>query len=190
MELAAESMTQLKTTLGEVFSKPLYWVVGLLSAALLWSFLVLSFSYPSLSFVLFDGAFSINEKFNIFITSFGVFNTNFTLGSQVSNTLLALLVGVNISFLVYYLKDKFKVQKEAGMSTFSVMLGALGIGCSACGSVVLSSLFGVTAASNFLGYFPLGGSEFTYSAIILVLLSNFYISRKIQQPQTCALENS
>ncbi|MFB6226175.1 MAG: hypothetical protein ABEJ02_02385 [Candidatus Paceibacteria bacterium] len=188
MRLAAKSITQLKTTLREVFTKPLYWVVGLLSAGILWSLLILSFSYPSLSFVLLDGSFSLSEKLNIFISSYGVFSTSFTLSSQILNTLLALLVGVNISLLVYYLKDRFELQREAGMSSLSVVMGALGIGCSACGSVVLSSLFGVTAASNFLGYLPFGGSEFTISAILLIVFSNLYIARRIQQPQTCKIE--
>lgn len=118
----------------------------------------------------------VSGGFKIDLASFAVFFT-FT---------IAILFGVNIAMAVYYFKNKGAISRRMGTAGFfGTFSGFLGVGCSACGSVALSSLLSVIGAGSALSYLPLGGREFAILSIFLLLLSIYQISRNISAPQTC-----
>ena len=98
---------------------------------------------------------------------------------------LALLSGINISLLIFYLKNKARALKIAGISGLGLAIGLLGIGCGACGSLILSSIFGLSFAVGFIGLLPLKGLEFGLLGIIILIISIYLITKKISSSGVC-----
>ena len=98
---------------------------------------------------------------------------------------LSFMFGVNISMFVFYLRRRISSESSAGISMGGIVLGLLGVGCASCGSVILSTIFGLTAASGFLGILPLRGQEFGLIGFILILYSIIILSQKISNPLIC-----
>jgi len=98
-----------------------------------------------------------------------------------------MLSGVNITMLVYYLKWRIHAQRGMGVGIAGTMVGLLGIGCAACGSVILTSIFGLGAAAGFLGVLPFGGLELGVVGIAALLFSIRLLGRRIQNPEQCAI---
>lgn len=99
---------------------------------------------------------------------------------------VAILFGINIAMVAYYFKNKGAILRREGIvGFFGAFTGFLGVGCSACGSVALSSLLSMAGIGSALSYLPLGGREFAILSIFLLLLSIYQISRKISTSKIC-----
>lgn len=57
-------------------------------------------------------------------------------------------------------------------------VGLLGIGCDACGLVILSSIFGLSATAGFIGILSLAGLEFGLLGIIILTISIYLVAKK------------
>lgn len=94
----------------------------------------------------------------------------------------ALLTGVNLSLLVNRLKEL----KRRGNIRFVVggssLLGIVGSGCAACGLPILA----LVGLSGSLAYLPFRGSELSYLAVMLLLLS-FIILIRTNNDQSCKI---
>jgi len=113
------------------------------------------------------------------------FMANTTPISAVMTGLVMLLAGINGSMLVYYLKRRVARDRAAGLGALGMVLGILGIGCAACGSIILSSLVGIGAAARVVGVLPFGGNELSVVGILLLGYSISQIANKITNPATC-----
>ncbi|OGZ61172.1 MAG: hypothetical protein A2919_01050 [Candidatus Spechtbacteria bacterium RIFCSPLOWO2_01_FULL_43_12] len=80
-----------------------------------------------------------------------------------------------------------KKKNVLGMLGGSV-LGILGIGCGACGSLILTPLAISIGATGFLAVLPFGGSEFGFLGIALFMFSMYSLSKKINDPLICPVE--
>lgn len=179
-------MNKVFMSLGQMYRKPRYVVLSVLLFIVVG---VVSVLLPSLSLIKqFVGSsnVSIGEKIAFVWNSLGLFVTNMNLGSELVMIGIAILFAIQLSFTVYYFRIK-KVfsNKNNGVGIAGILSGILGIGCASCGSVLLSSIIGVSATTGFLGILPFGGYEFGIVAIILLLISIVVIGRKLQQPDTC-----
>jgi len=67
------------------------------------------------------------------------------------------------------------------------MSGILGVGCGACGSVILSSIIGLSASWTLIGVLPLHGAEFSMLAVVMLAYSILSLSRKLspERIMTC-----
>ena len=74
------------------------------------------------------------------------------------------------------------------MGLGGIIAGFIGVGCAACGSVILSSIFGIGATAGFIGFLPLKGQEFSLLAVGILGFSNFMISKKILDPAICKID--
>ncbi|MDA1080042.1 MAG: hypothetical protein O2840_05130, partial [bacterium] len=97
----------------------------------------------------------------------------------------AALVGVQVSLFIYLLRQRMAVQKSVGMSFAGILSSMLGIGCASCGSVILTSLFGLGTTVTVLTFLPLGGQEFGLLGIGLISFVIIWLVRKIEQPIVC-----
>lgn len=177
--------------LREVFQKPRYVALALVSAVAIGVGIIwLSSGHQLIRFTLTSDIFNWNAKLKIIWTSLGLYATNFTLASQIMIVLVALMSGMNIAMLAFYFKRRMVVGSAAGASGFGLLVGTLGVGCSACDSVILSSLIGITAASTLVSVLPLRGAEFGIASIALIGLSTYWIAKKIQSPEMCAIKTS
>ncbi|MCH8049615.1 hypothetical protein IH979_02795 [Patescibacteria group bacterium] len=188
MKVTRKDIAQASFALKTIFTRPTYLLLASVIAVLI---LILAIWLPNLSFVTqtaLSSSYSVGEKVTILWASLGAIQTNFTFLSRTFTILVAVLTGVNITMFVYYLKRRFRMEKSAGTSIAGMLVGLLGVGCAACGSVILSSIFGLGATASFIGLFPLRGSEFGILGVVLLLWANYSLAKKIQQPLVCAVK--
>lgn len=109
--------------------------------------------------------------------------TNFSLFSAGYTIIIAVLFGINMTMMIYFLKRirSGLARRDIAAGSSGIISGALGIGCAACGSFILSAL-GTTGA---LAILPLRGGEFGIVSVVLLTTSLFIISKKIAAPVTC-----
>ena len=162
-----------------------YVLLALIVATIL---LLIAIWLPNLSFIWYlftDSTFSWATRFAVLGTSLATLQLNSTPISRTILFILVVLAGINVSLLVYYLKRRVALGREMGMSLLGTMLGLVGVGCLSCGSVVLSSIFGLGATAGFLGLLPLRGLEFGIISIVLLAVSITLVSNKIIDPVAC-----
>ncbi|MCR4280474.1 MAG: hypothetical protein NUV82_03560 [Candidatus Komeilibacteria bacterium] len=101
---------------------------------------------------------------------------------------LVLLLAANSALMIYYLRRRIRDLRAAGTGVASVLSAVVGIGCGACGSVILTSVFSFSLSAAIMGWLPLNGSEFQILAIVIVLWSLYLNSIKIVDPATCKVK--
>lgn len=129
------------------------------------------------------------QKVNLPISLLGSITTNFTLLSASYTIAIAVLFGINLSMIVYYLKRRITNIKQSGITTgfLGITSGIIGIGCAACGSVLLMSILALFGASWVISLLPLRGGEFGIFGVILLALSLYTIAKQIQNPAVCKI---
>ena len=185
-DLQMNSSQMVAKALAITFRRWRFILLALFVATLL---LFIAIWLPNLSFLWYlftDSMFSWATRFGILGGSFAMLKLNSTTLSRTVLFTLVVLAGINVSLFAYYLKQRITVGREMGMSLFGTILGFVGAGCASCGSVVLSSIFGIGATAGFLGFLPLRGLEFGLVSIILLVISIVLVSKKIINPLTCA----
>lgn len=128
------------------------------------------------------------EKTNLLTAFLGSLQTNFTPLSRTLTIISATLTGVQMSLLIYYLRQSARIQAEMGVSLAGVATSLLGVGCASCGSVVLTSLIGFGSATTVMGILPFRGQEFGFVGIAILLIAINYTIKKINQPFTCVVK--
>ncbi len=171
-------------TIGEVLRRPAYF---LLAAGVSGAVLLFAIWLPNLGLIgnAISGNMSVPDKLMYLWGSLGGLQTNFTVLSRWLTIATAVLVGINVSVVTYYLRQRVAVQRSAGIGAGGLFVGVLGIGCAACGSVLLSSIIGVGATASVVGVLPLGGEEFSILAVVVLALSLFITARKAANPFVC-----
>ncbi len=165
------------------------WRYALLALIVAAGLLLVTIWLPNLSFMWYlftDSSFSWATRFGILGGSLTTLKLNSTPLSRTILFTLVVLAGMNVSMLAYYLKRRITMGRELGMSLFGTILGLIGVGCASCGSVVLSSIFGLSATAGFLTLLPLRGLEFGLISIMLLAISIALVSKKIINPLICA----
>lgn len=132
---------------------------------------------------------SFSQKLGIPISLLGSIATNFTTLSASYTIAIALLFGVNVAMIVYFLKRKISEVKQSGVTTgfLGITSGVVGMGCATCGSLLLTSILSLFGATSVLAFLPLAGGEFGILGAILLAISTYTIARKIQNPAVCKI---
>lgn len=121
---------------------------------------------------------------------YGSIVTNFTLVTASYSIVLVLLISIDIALFVFYIRRAQKVTKglkqERAKSLAGIVSGVLGIGCAACGSVILTGIAASLGATGLLLALPLHGGEFALVGIVLLSWSIWYLVKKINDPLVCA----
>ncbi|HLC64452.1 MAG TPA: hypothetical protein VJK25_03890 [Patescibacteria group bacterium] len=175
-------------SLKEVFSKGRNVALFLILFLLI---LLLTAWLPNLDilrFVFASAVFSLTEKFSFLLSLLASLRSSYTVWSQIYIISLTMLVSLNLTMLVYYFSKKAALGAYSGLGLLGVLSGILGIGCLSCGSVILASIFGLTATVGLLGVLPLGGNEFGLIGFALMILSIYLLSQKIQSPIDCDIK--
>jgi len=128
------------------------------------------------------------QKTNLLTSLLGSLQTNFTPLSRAVTFVSAGLAGVQVSLLIYYLKQTARAAQSMGMSAVGVTASMLGVGCASCGSVVLTSLIGFGSATVIVGSLPFRGQEFGFIGIVILMFAISFTLKKINQPYVCAIE--
>ena len=119
---------------------------------------------------------------NYFLTSFSLFFTTYVKSYVYPalglNILVALLLGINVSLLVYRLKQFATDKKNSMMSGMGIFAAALANGCPGCFAGLfpfILSIFGVSATLSIL---PFNGLELQALSAVLLGASIFFLSGK------------
>ena len=183
-------LSVIKKSCSEVFKNTSYIILAIAITLLTLIFVILLPNMRLLVDILFSLDISIGVKFKVVLSLLGGISTNFSTLSASYTVGIAILFGLNISMIVYFLKRK--KEKLAGKSLASgiggIGSGVLGVGCAAFGSFLLSTILASLGATGAIAILPLKGGEFGILSVVLLLISLIVISKQIIRPQTCSVE--
>lgn len=132
-----------------------------------------------------DTAVSLGDKIMLPLSLLLSITTNFTPLSALYTIVIAILTGINVALIVelIHVRQMFAGGAAAGAS--GIVAGALGIGCAACGSLVLMSFIGTVGGIGALAVLPLRGGEFGVLGVALLGYSTYLLVRQITKPLVC-----
>ena len=171
----------------KVFSAPSYAITAVALSVAAFLFAVWLPNIGLVTDVFTHSSAPIGEKLRLAVTLLGGIRTNFSFLSATYTILIALLFGMNIAMIAYYLKQRVPVLRRENFfaGIFGIASGVLGVGCAACGSFILTTTLSFIGASGALALLPLKGGEFGILSVILLGASIYLISRKINDPLIC-----
>lgn len=183
----SHTLKNLQKAFSEVFANTYY--IALASTLALLAF-VLAVWLPNLGLIteiFTTSSAPLAAKLKITVSLLGGIGTNFSTLSASYTIAIAILFGINIAMVVYFLKKRREQIKREGLiaEIGGVTSGALGIGCAACGSFLLSTILASFGAAGALAILPLKGGEFGILSIILLVVSIGLISKQITKPLIC-----
>ncbi len=132
------------------------------------------------------------DKATILASLVGSIATNFTVFSSVYTTAIAVLFGMNAAMLTYYVRQRQRANMRTGRTGAAAGLGGLasgfvGIGCAACGTLVLGPVLSFVGAAGLVALLPFKGQEFGALGIGMLSLSIFLVAKKIVEPLVCPI---
>ena len=102
----------------------------------------------------------------------------------VSNFIISILFGLNVSILVQKVRMKAKIAKESSLSGSGVLAGAFASGCPVCGSLLLP-LIGISSG---LAAFPFRGLELKALAVSLMIASTYFVLKNNNKCDSCEIQ--
>lgn len=175
-----------------VFGELRYALGGVVVVFIAVSASLLLSSFSLMTQILSTSALSWSDKLVFIGSLYGTLFSSNTVFSGIILIITSLLFGVNIGLLVYYIRRRqegaSKSKKVHLVGIGGMISAVLGIGCAACGSVILTTLFGVFGAGSMVLFLPFDGAEFGVLGIILLLISILYLIKHINDPLVCPVE--
>ncbi|SDM46306.1 hypothetical protein SAMN04487949_1748 [Halogranum gelatinilyticum] len=159
-----------------VLTIPTYAVVALLTGIVALSVFVLTQNLALVGDVVLNGTIPLANRLRVLFGQYPFLGGAFTPTTAVAIVAIAALVGVDIAMVVYHFREHGVSPRESSGSAVGVLLGTLGAGCAACGSVLLAGLFSLVGASGLLLLLPFDGLEFTFLALFPLVLSMYWIA--------------
>lgn len=175
----------------KIFGNIKYLVLAVIVAFITFVFAVWLPNLKLIFGIVFSSAVTLPQKVKFLVSTLGAIKTNFTVFWASYTVIIAILFGVNVSMFIYYLKNKQEVwrNKNAAAGLGGAASGILGIGCSTCGTFVLSYLLAFIGAGWIISFLPLGGQEFGLLGIGLLGFSIYLITKKIKELAACVIKN-
>lgn len=133
---------------------------------------------------------SVVGKMSFILDIYGSIFTNFTTLSAFTTITTSVLFGINISLLLYYIRRRQSAAtgRSAEWSSLGgIISGVFGVGCAACGSVVLSTLLTTFGAGGLIALLPFHGAEFGILGLLLLSASIWYLTKRINDPLICPI---
>jgi hypothetical protein len=133
---------------------------------------------------------STAAKAEILISLYPFVGSAYTIVQGGLLAVVALALGVNVAMLAYHFREHGLSLQQSGGSVAAAVLGALGAGCAACGSAILLGLLSLLGISTSLLWLPLDGLEFALLALVVVLLSTYWLADGMRggEIQGCPVE--
>ena len=99
----------------------------------------------------------------------------------ISNIIISILFGFNVSMLIQKLTMRTKIAKEGSLSGSGALVAAFASGCPVCGYLLLP-LIGISSG---LAAFPFRGLELKALALSLMLVSTYFVLRNSNKCELC-----
>ncbi len=173
-------------TVALVLRHPAYLIAAVLIAAFVFWIYVWIPNFSFFTKLIFSSDYTFAGKLQMVIASFGYFGTGFSTTAKILTILNAALIGVSLSLAAYYVSNRVAAASAAGLNGLGIIISLLGVGCSSCGSVLLSSLLGIGGASGLVNKLPFKGYTFDVFGTLLILASIYFTAVIISKPAVCA----
>jgi hypothetical protein len=175
--------------LQKVFRKPAYALFAITMSAIVFAFAVWLPNIPLIVKIMGHPGISFSDKLDLPINLLGSIATNFTLLSASYTIAIAILFGINLAMIIYFLRRRIADLEQSGIATgvFGIASGVVGMGCAACGSLLLTSILSLFGATWILSFLPLAGGEFGILGVILLAISIYMTAKRIQNPAVCKI---
>jgi len=181
-------LADLRAAFSRVFAEPAY--IALAGVLALIAFLVAVWfpNFGLLAEVLATQA-PLGDRLAIALGLLGGIATNFSPLAAGYTIAIAGLFGLCAAMITHLLRRgrTAAAGRNIAIGSGGVASGVVGIGCAACGSLVLGGVLPFTGAAAALAALPLGGGEFGILGVVLLFVSLLLVSRAIAQPADCAL---
>lgn len=159
-----------------VLGIPGYAAVGVVAAVLAVTGFVVSQNLALVSDVVVGGGLPLSNRIAVLAGLYPFLGTSYALPSALLLVLVAVLIGADIALVAYHLREHGLSAPESGGSVVGVMLGVLGAGCAACGSVVLAGVLSLVGVTGALTLLPFEGIEFAVLALLALVLSIYWMA--------------
>lgn len=175
--------------LQKVFRKPAYVLLALTVSVSVFVFAVWLPNIRLVASIVSSPDVPFVTKFELPLSLLSSITTNFTLLSASYTIATAVLFGMYVAIMIYFLKRRIKEVGQNGIATgfLGITSSVLGIGCAACGSFLLTSVLSLVGAGSALAFLPLGGSEFGILGVILLAIALYATAKQIENPLICKI---
>jgi hypothetical protein len=170
-----------------VLQKYPYILLALVVGFVVFAFAVLLPNLTLIRLVWLSDTASLGDKLILPLTLLTSITTNFTALSAITTTATSLLIGVNVALIVYLYRRQKAMLSGGGIaiSGIGVFLGMFGVGCAACGSLILTALLSTVGGIGILSILPFQGQELGIVGVLALLYATYFLLRRIIQPITC-----
>ncbi len=172
-----------------VFRKTRYTVIAVIASFVFFTISLWFANFSLLEAFLFSQSQSFLSKIQFLGSMYGLVWSGHTFYSLAVASCIAVLSGINIALLTFYIKrvqTATKGKKRASVASIGgLFLGVFGVGCAACGSVILTALLSLFGVGGLLLLLPFKGAEFGIIAIIILLFSCYTLVKHIGDPLVC-----
>lgn len=94
--------------------------------------------------------------------------------------------GLTVSLLYTYVQIRKDMLFKSGLySGFGLVLALFGMGCAACGTILLQIVLSFFGFGGMLSFFPYHGVEVGYFGLALLIINAYALSYKLGKPLTC-----
>lgn len=170
-----------------VFSKPFYVVLASVvffttsTITLLWDNFSLLFGFSPIA--------SRSESLHLALSLILGAPSNMGWLAVIVIVLTDILLGIVLAMVWYTWRHKrIHSWRTTAATTSGTIAAILGLGCIACGPLLLGSILAVFGASGILLLLPLHGAELSIFALGLLCYALYAIARVITAPAVCAVD--
>jgi len=182
-------------TLGEVLFTRAMSAVALTSAWLLFSLVMWVPNSSIIATIWMSEVSTWVDKVSILFLLYGYLFTGFSTVTATYLVAIVVLFGIQMALLVAYIRSRQarpnggQRQTVVHVSSVSGLVAALlGIGCAACGSLVLTTMFAAFGGAAMLRFLPLHGAEFGLLGVSLLVFACYKLLQGIRSAQVCVVE--
>ncbi len=182
-------LKNLRVAFGQVFVYPSYIILASVLAILAFLLAVLFPNFGLIGQVFSGSSAPLAAKFSITLSLLGGIGTNFSLLSAGYTIAIAVLFGFTAAMIAYLVKQRrlAAAGQNIAIGSGAMASGVLGIGCAACGSLILGAVLPSLGAAGALAALPLQGEEFGILSVALLFVSLLLISKNIAESAACPL---
>ncbi len=130
-----------------------------------------------------DPSIPLGDKITVPMSILGSIATNFSLLSASYVVVIAVLAGINAGLIVSLLRSGRPVWAGSSAGVVGIFSGILGIGCAACGSLILTAILGTTLGASIITVLPLRGGELGILGVVLLGAATYLLARQITKPR-------
>lgn len=172
-----------------IFIRPKYTLIATSTALALFIFMVLVPNAALVGSVITNENISLGNKIAVFVSLLGGIGMSMGNISAVVTVLVSILFGANVALVAHLAQRRsFRAAQGGTVAGFAgASVGALGIGCVSCGTLALTAVFPLIGSTGLFALLPLRGIEFGIVGIVALLLSIYFLARRIKHGAVCEI---